>query len=66
MKIDMSTAIAWLSPRISASSVADLDTLVSFFAAPDVASSEHLLPGKIKSCGHLKSGSQTPAGRSCD
>jgi hypothetical protein len=29
MEIDMSTAIAWLFPRLSASSVADLDTLVS-------------------------------------
>jgi hypothetical protein len=29
MEIDMSTAIAWLFPRISTSSVADLDTLVS-------------------------------------
>ena len=29
MEIDMSTAIDWLFPRMSASSVADLDTLVS-------------------------------------
>ena len=29
MEIDMSTALAWLFPRMSASSVADLDTLVS-------------------------------------
>jgi uncharacterized MnhB-related membrane protein len=29
MEIDMSTAIAWLFPRMSLSSVADLDTLAS-------------------------------------
>jgi len=29
MEIDMSTALAWLFPRMSASAVADLDTLVS-------------------------------------